>query len=790
MDFANYWFSSGSGGGGGYQIGESLRFREGATESLQFSPTVASGGMQLTMSCWYKGSGPETQNGYLLWTGGRSNINGAFGVGWTNGAKVQFFTYRGSSNQKSVDRALRDPSAWYHIIVAIDRTQADAAQRERFWINGVEQTNFNPNQVAGQNNGILFGNVGNPIVIGHGRNNTGAVNGDLSGYLAEYHCVDGTQITDPTTFGEFNADGVWAPIDVTGLDYGTNGFYLDFSDPTDIGADRSGNGNNFTPTGFELTNTNSTNYDWMADSPTSNVPTWNPVSFTTKKTYADANRELSIAGQQSAWTLTESQLSLHKPTGRQVIETAFAAYYSTSYNKATGINIRSNGSNNIFAYWQAAQATGNRNRVTFLDNSLAVTTTWPTPGGTNTGQGSWFGLFYDGTTGDLWPCVNNTNNEATAATWNPQWLLANGTFSTTMPGTAPYNFPDAEFFFAGLNNQNGGGAGPYYLYGHSKYEEFEGSLPAGFEFASCSSMENVPITNPSDHFRIILDTGANILTNAQAQVPNGLWWIKDRANSNNHQLVDSVSGTGGVIWSPSTQFAPYSAPTGNSIAWCWDGSAPATTGFEIITYTGSSSAQNISHNLGAPPEWRLVCRRATCNKIMYHVGAGNNRGVYFNDTGSVQSSGYWDNTTPNASTFRVGTQEDVNSNGVSHRAYIWRSVPGYSAFGSYTGNNSTDGPFIYTGFRPRFIWLRAFTGSGSLITFDTAVSPHNVCNRSFYSARDWAESSQSQREVDLLSNGFKLRNSFQEGNEGYQYCWAAFAEHPCGGGNVSPSPAR
>ena len=88
--------------------------------------------------------------------------------------------------------------------------------------------------------------------------------------------VDG-QALDPTTFAEYNADGVWVPKEVTGFTYGTNGFYLDFSDPASIGADRSGNGNNFTPTGFELTDTSNPLYDWMADSPTNNHATLNPL---------------------------------------------------------------------------------------------------------------------------------------------------------------------------------------------------------------------------------------------------------------------------------------------------------------------------------------------------------------------------------------------------------------------------------------------------------------------------------------------------------------------------------
>jgi hypothetical protein len=170
------------------------------------------------------------------------------------------------------------------------------------------------------------------------------------------------------------------------------------------------------------------------------------------------------------------------------------------------------------------------------------------------------------------------------------------------------------------------------------------------------------------------------------------------------------------------------------------------------------------------------------NWCVYHVSVGNQYATLLNSTATpFSNSNYWNNTTPTSTVFSLGNGTDTNGNTNNLVAYCFAPIAGYSAFGSYTGNGSTDGTFVYTGFRPRFIMLKAssFSTASTVWTlFDTSRSPYNASVNELYANSSVAEGIDSSG-IDILSNGFKpRRNSDYANSSGQTYIYMAFCESP------------
>ena len=283
-------------------------------------------------------------------------------------------------------------------------------------------------------------------------------------------------------------------------------------------------------------------------------------------------------------------------------------------------------------------------------------------------------------------------------------------------------------------------------------------------------------------------SGVPILQAAQDVFDTGLWWIKDINNSNQHQLVDSVRGAGTAFTCPGSLTANYAAPAGNSVAWCWnfDNANPAANGFEIITYTGNDASgattQNIPHRLGGVPDFFITFRTGdTANARTPWVWHGSapvaQQRLQLNDSlaGSVLTN-FWGQ--PTATDLVMGPGDNTNANNFDYLVYLWRAVPGYSAFGSYQGNNDPDGPFIYTGFRPAFVMYKNIDTTGNWIIHDTTRDTANPINLRLVSNTTNSEGTSTSMNVDILSNGFKQRNQDQDLNTSHTYIYAAFAENP------------
>jgi hypothetical protein len=306
-------------------------------------------------------------------------------------------------------------------------------------------------------------------------------------------------------------------------------------------------------------------------------------------------------------------------------------------------------------------------------------------------------------------------------------------------------------------------------------------------------------------------------------------WIKSRNIADQHCLFDTVRGTLARLQSNSTnaesslnQYGSLTAfnsdgftltagssgsdqthGSGNTyVAWTWDAGSSTVTntdgsitsqvranpsaGFSVVTWTGTLAAATIGHGLGSVPKFIIVKNRdsSIVDWRVYHGSLGADEGLYLNkiDGKVTGRNDWWNNTRPTSTLFSVANDTGVNGINDAMVAYCFAPVEGYSAFGSYTGNGSTDGPFVYTGFRPRWVMIKRTDLVSTTIGWrimDTARMPSNTGDIGPVLAADSTGAENQYSVVDLLSNSFKVRVT--DGNlnvNGGTYIYAAFAENP------------
>ena len=210
-----------------------------------------------------------------------------------------------------------------------------------------------------------------------------------------------------------------------------------------------------------------------------------------------------------------------------------------------------------------------------------------------------------------------------------------------------------------------------------------------------------------------------------------------------------------------------------------------------MQWTGEGDGQaTVGHGLNAKPKWFIIKERGNANDwVVYHESLGNSSGntnVQFlnltNDIGGGFAGGY-NNTAPTSSVFSLGNSVETNRSGGSFMAYCWTEIPGYSKFGSYTGNGSSDGVFVHLGFRPAWLLVKNYSSAYNWILMDSTRSTENPMNDYFLPDSNSAEGTNSTTiQIDFLSNGFKWRGS-SSGNDyinrnGDNFIYMAFAEQP------------
>lgn len=814
MDVANYWFSSVA--AGGIEITNSLRFRGAQTLTWTPSSTPVDQNRQ-TLSFWVKRGGLGTSGGGIL--DARTSSTGYADLVFSGNSTVDSLRHMrvisGSPVGNVMTLALyRDPSAWYHVVFIYDSNNATAADRIRWYVNG-EFVAHDSNNNLGLGIGSSFGKDATPMRFGYDQQ----LNLYLEGYLAEVHFLDGTVVTDASDFGEFNGDGVWVPKEVSGVTYGTNGFYLDFSDPADIGADRSGNGNNFTPTGFDtsidvnsedyrnpiLLHARTQTYQGTTKTFAFNEMTFGAVYSSSRKEGMNALTTLELPKSGKWYIPMQDQYngysgSVYRASGlwlcKKSDQTTFSWNPTTSGNSPDDRPFIGRGKNYTWGNTNRSFVQGNVPGI-LMSNSNPTSRELANDNGTPNYTPVVYFLDCDAGEGYVAVAVGGSISFTTG---------------TGLSDTAHMTWDVNEDYLIGfwlMGMDNAVGNRTFRLAADSADLIDTATVPAGYEFLSMPNLPNVSITNPSDHFTTILDTGANILTNAQSTFSNGLWWIKDRDNSNDHQLVDSTRG-GNVITCPQIALpTAYATPAGNSVAWCWNaptsysnptsnttGYINVNAGFAILNADISVGTFTVPHGLSAAPEFLIAVgtSNSATQRNVWHKSIAASEALYLNsDVAKFSAPNLWASTAPTSTEITLGS--DWAASGATTVAiYAWHSVPGYSAFGTYTGDGTADGPSIYTGFRPAFVIIKAIAGTRNWWANDSQRMPYNSdsWDNGLEPNTTVAEGGGLGAEAfDLLSNGFKSRSTNGSFNaSAVIYVYAAFAEHPFGGGNVSPSPAR
>jgi hypothetical protein len=674
--------------------------------------------------------------------------------------------------QVNTNAVFRDPSAWYHIVVVRNGSSLT------IYVNGVSQT-LTVSTAVNAAAGYLFG--GSTVQrIGSDQVNSAF----FDGYLTECYLIDGQALT-PSSFGETDAvTGVWKPKKYAGT-YGTNGFYLNFSDnssntATTIGKDSSGNGNNWTPNNISVTA--GVTYDSMLDVPTQwadggngrgNYCTGNPLIMYNGgggAAIVPKNGNLDLIGG-AGWAMVGSTIAVS--TGKWYWEATF--YKPGSGDGVLGIHKTNTSLFQIVGYSGDPNGYGYSAGGTKLNNSTGAAY------GASYTNGDVIGVALDLDAGTLTFYKNNTSQGVAFSSLSGEFFPA---FSS-----------ETAYFQANFGQR-----------------PFSYTPPTGFKALNTLNLPAPTILKGNQYFDATTYTGtgaAMSVTNSGAMQPDFLW-IKQRNNTANHVLADAVRGVSNYLFSNLTNAEATATAgtgitafnsngfslgtetstvgsvnaaggTGTYVAWQWK--EGATQGFDIVTYTGTGVAgRTVAHSLGvAPAMYILKNRGTTSNWPVYHKNANanpQNGGLYLNATDAfITASGFWNNTAPTSSVFSTGSGADTNANGNTYVAYLFSEVAGFSKFGSYTGNGSTDGPFIFTGFRPRWImWKKTNSATNApWVIVDTSRSPYNLARE--YLLPNASDAETSVDLIDVLSNGFKWRGTAPGGNNsGDTYIFAAFSE--------------
>jgi hypothetical protein len=322
---------------------------------------------------------------------------------------------------------------------------------------------------------------------------------------------------------------------------------------------------------------------------------------------------------------------------------------------------------------------------------------------------------------------------------------------------------------------------------------------------------------------------ANV-TNAAGFYPD-LTWVKNRSSGDYwNVLFDSVRGAGNQLSSNQTDAELASASnvagkvsafnsngfglaagsssilsvngtSNNYVGWQWTAgqganvtnttgtitstvSANTTAGFSVVTYTGNgTSGATFGHGLGVAPSFVIFKSRSAAATywLVYSSTIGNASylSLQTTDAAVAGTTTFLNSTTPTSSLITLGNGGSINSNGATYVAYCWTPIPGFSQFGSYTGNGSTDGTFVYLGFKPKFVMIKRTNTTGNWIIFDSARGPYNLNGPYLYANASDAEATSTSVGLDFLSNGFKNRNTYTDANaNGSSYTYMAWAETP------------
>ena len=792
---------------GDFTIDYSCRF-DGT--SSYFSRTPASAGNLKTYTCsvWVK-RGNVTGYEYMFGAYDASASQIAT-LNFDIGEYINWHTGGASNYRWYTTPMYRDPSAWMHLVFSCDTSTAGGravADMQRIYVNGevVTVSHDRANPIADYEG--LF-NADTLHTIGR---NAGASDAFVTGTMAEVHWIDGTALT-ASDFGETGDYGEWKPKEVSGLTYGTNGYYLDFADSSALGNDVSGNNNDWTANNLDAS-------DQMLDTPTNNFATWNPLSGSSS--YVKTEGNLGIAYGGAGWLGTlESTLGM--TSGKWYWEVnILIGDPSSSERVMLGI---ANPEHASFASNHIGNTSGSYSLYNLNGEWFSGTSSSSGSYGTYT-DGDIMQFAYNADTGTLWIGKDNTwLNSATEG--EIEAGTTTNSFVTGLTGTwlAGLTVRDNSSVISNFG-QDSSFAGDKTAQGNADgngYGDFYYTPPSGF-LALCTANLDTPAVTPSEHFNTVLYTGNNTADTAITGVGFQPDWtyIKSRSSAGSSNVYDAVRtvSAGGITtnstaaeYYSSDQFTSFDSDgftlpadtagysnvnTRTYVAWNWkaNGSGSANTdgdmaetvtvsantdaGFSIVTYTGDGANATVGHGLSKAPEMVIVkCRSNSGDWAVYRTdqGAANNLRMH-SDAAVYSASTMWNSTASTATVFSIGTNGDVNTDDRTYVAYAFHSVEGYSKVGSYTGNGDVDGTFVYLGFRPAWVMIKNADDTSDWVMYDNKRDTYNAVGQVLY-ADSAGDESDTRPRADLLSNGFKLRSATEPNWDEDTIIYLAFAETP------------
>ena len=785
---------------GGKKIEKSLTFDENNQTTLICdlgSSGDATNRKKTTLSFWIKLLRPEQGRGVITAaasgtgasaTGTRFHLN-------SNGT-WKFATQVSNSTVWVLDSTIQynDVNSWYHVVMQLDTTQSTSSDRVKIYVNGTQDTTFSGSYPS--QNYDDYWSFGNWRIGDYG--------GDYGYYygsrfmIADIYLLDG-QALDPTYFAlNETQTGIWTPKDYTGT-FGDHGFHLEFKDDsaataTTMGKDTSGNANNFTPSNFSASGDGKS---IKSDTPTNNKTI---IDGTLAWTYDAAGANLREGNLKLTGSQGWKNISTHKIDGTGKL------YYEFVSNPMAGWQLLG-----IFVV-----TTGN------LSNPSSQLTDSRIYAFAST-QATYFGGSYTSTS-DV-PSWSNNDVMSVKYEKGILRLYKNGALATA---TAT-GIDQTKEIYAYIANDNTSATGYVRFDKDSWTQSANAGVDYTWQLSEGRSIGVKPtVLRPQRHFETLIYTGTGSSNSVTGlEFSPDLIWAKRRDTGGHHHLwVDTIRGgtkslmsnntdaensnanrdmtflANGIRWNSNTGNA--NASGGTYVVWCWkaggtavsnsDGtitssvSANTEAGFSIVSFTGNAtSGATVGHGLNKKPKWIIVKERGNTNDwTVYHESLGYTGGgdtyVLFlnleNDYGGGFAGGF-NNTAPTSSVFSLGNSNETNKSGGSFIAYCWSEIPGYSKFGSYTGNGSSDGVVVELGFRPAWVMVKRVNQAAAWNIMDNKRAGYNSDNDYLQPDNDLAESDGSPGTVDLLSNGFKCTTtSGTHNNSGGTFVYMAFAAQP------------
>ena len=739
-----------------------------------------------------------------------------------NGAYIWIYTNDGSAQY--VTNAVYRDSGWYHILVSFDTTESAAADRIKLWVNGVQVTSFGTQSTLALNDadfGISTAQTGSSVMRLGAYNNTSANSKWFDGYMSQACMLESNSIQNGDfavsdfldTFAMGTNGSQFIPkkdsaIAALATSAGGNSFCLDFSASADLGNDISSNNQDWTPTSMDAANqsvnTPTLTYPFF-DYSTSGGPSSGEAGLYYGNTMVNAINSISVMGNTAI------------PDGSWYWEVKYVGGSGTG--SAHGICTFDFNTAAELGYNSPASPASADTRGIYLDTGqkgYGMASGWNLASyGSGQGTDTYSGVAVtkSGTSWKIWISQSGTwpisGNPATGANPMFDW-------------TSDYDYTFAVGNWSTAEKQVNMVMVP---------ADWQATVPSGFLSLATN---NLPTTEYQgvDYFKPLLYAGNGTAIGSGGKAVTGtgfqpdLVWIKNRDALDDYALYDAVRGvtkqiesnTGTAETTEAEGLTAFGADgftvgsldqvntnTENYVAWQWLGANGTSTNevgtltstvsvaeadhFSIVSYTGSGANTTVGHGLSAAPEMVIVRELPGGDDWNVYTVAGTGSGSLRLDstTAFLADATLWNSTAPSSTVISLGTSNETNQSSTAMIAYCFRSIPGVCKVGAYYGNNTVDGPFVWTGFKVVYLLLKNIGTTNPWMVYDSARDPWNSTVRYLHPNSNAAGADGAgTRDIDFLSNGFKLRENDSDMNSTNTNRYVYVAMGSLGGNGTLP----